>query len=361
MFIIGMGETCNTTLSNPADGTPWLDSAEAGEGDGGRDVLLVHSAQIDTGSNPGWRAWPRDRVDEYFPWLRPFWRRRWTPGDFVSLTFVFLVIAMTSLVLFGMIKVLLNPDKYTAPTRPDCTRSPTSLPPYVDLSILSQVGIFVGVMSVGTEAGFRRRDAIRSTWARQNDGMNRTVVKFIIGQGGGRELEMENELYGDIVMLPPKQTYFSWAYEHALVPDLADEWVQPDYVVQTGDKSVVDLLELEARLRVEWYVARGEDTGSGSGPLIYSRDSSMYALSWSVVSYVAEHGMNRRYQMRAEDLISPGSAKVVIVALDMNRLGGWGLALYAFVFGFFPRPSFLLSKVWLYALALAQQDGFFVK
>ncbi|KAG8686542.1 hypothetical protein FRC09_014064 [Ceratobasidium sp. 395] len=313
------------TLADHAEETLWLAVAEAGEGDGEEDTLLVHSAQIDNGSDPGWIAWPWDRVDECFPWLRPFWRHRWTPGDFISLTFVFLVIAMTSLVLFGMTKVLLNPDKYTAPTRPDCARSSTSLPPYVDLSILSQVGIFVGVMSAGTEAGFRRRDTLRSTWARQDGGMNRTVVKFIIGQGGGRELEMENELYGDIVMLPPKQTYFSWAYEHALVPDLADEWVRPEYVVQTGDKSAIDLLELEARLRVEWYVARGEDRGSRSGPLTYSRDSSMYALSWSVLSYIVEHGMNGRHQMRAEDLVSPGSAKVFIVALDMNRLDGWGL------------------------------------
>ncbi|KAG8770490.1 hypothetical protein FRC12_004225 [Ceratobasidium sp. 428] len=303
------------TLADHAEETLWL----AGEGDGEEDKLLVRSTHIDTGSSPGWIAWPRGRVGEHFPWLRPFWRRCWTPGDFISLTFVFLVIAMTSLVLLGMIKVLLNPDKYTVPTHPDCARSPTALPPHVDLSILSQVGIFVGVMSAGTEAGFRRRDAIRSTWAKQKDGMNRTVVKFIIGQGAGRELEMENELYSDIVILPPKQTYFSWAYKHALVPDLADEWVRPEYVVQTGEKSVVDLWELEARLRVEWYVARGEDRGSGSGPLVYSRgeflfselrvwwwlmigfwvDSSMYALSWSVVSYIVEHGVNGRYQVRS--------------------------------------------------------------
>ncbi|KAG9101477.1 hypothetical protein FRC06_002991 [Ceratobasidium sp. 370] len=220
---------------------------------------------------------------------------------------------MSTLTLVATVKALFDQDKYALPWRSYCTLSPSFPPSNVDLEALSQVGIFVGVMSVGTEAGFRRREMIRSTWAKNNGGMNRTVVKFVVGQRGEssrRELEMENELYGDIVMLPIKENmndgktyaYFSWAHEHALVPpprfnqtrsNSTDGWVWPDYVVKTDDDSFVVLPELEARLRVEWYEARRKE--GGWGPLVYwgylvknyFMAGELYALSWPLVSYVA--------------------------------------------------------------------------
>lgn len=100
---------------------------------------------------------------------------------------------MTILVLVGTIHSLLDPDKYALPWRSYCA---LSVPLPSNLDALSEVGVFVGVMSVATEAGFRRREMIRSTWAAKGRGRERTVVKFVVGQTNGegeKELEMENQ------------------------------------------------------------------------------------------------------------------------------------------------------------------------
>ncbi|KAG9099984.1 hypothetical protein FS749_016553 [Ceratobasidium sp. UAMH 11750] len=109
--------------------------------------------------------------------------------------------------------------------------------------------------------------------------------------------------------------YYSWAYEHALVPppgsnytqsNRTDGLVRPDYVVKTDDDSFVVLSELEARLRVEWYGAMGK---KGWKPLVYwgylagehTMTGELNALSWPLVSYVARDERVRRMVVQFGD------------------------------------------------------------
>ncbi|KAG8744033.1 hypothetical protein FRC10_010922 [Ceratobasidium sp. 414] len=276
---------------------------------------------------------------------------------------------MTILILVATIKNLLDLDKYALPWRSYCALSPVFPPLNVDLEALSQVGVFVGVMSVGTEAGFRRREMIRSTWAKQSGGMGRTVVKFVVGRGSEssiKELEIENELHGDIVILPIKENmnggktyaYFSWAHEHALVPSYSNQtrsnstngWVRPDYVVKTDDDSFVVLSELEARLRVEWYEASGEERGWG--PLAdenvdqgvdlvkdYFMAGELYALSWPLVSYVAGDERVKRMTIGSEDQQvakwmneHPQASRTLALSLPGSRLNLWDRYAHGFLY-----------------------------
>ncbi|QRV78401.1 glycosyltransferase family 31 protein [Ceratobasidium sp. AG-Ba] len=264
-------------------------------------------------------VWAREsKLEDYLPRLAPCLQYRWVPGNFVSLVFALLILAMTILVLVGTITSLLNPDKYQLPWRSYCARSP-SFPP-LDFEILPEVGVFIGVMSVASEFGFRRREMIRNTWAAKGRGGRRTVVRFVLGVSSDESekalVEMENEVYGDIIQLSMKENmnqgkthaYFSWARDHALVPPASGvEWVRPEYVVKTDDDSFVVLDELEARLRVSWY--EGSAKMKGTGPLIYwgylvkeyFMAGELYALSWNLVEHVASSEKVRRMTVGPED------------------------------------------------------------
>lgn len=291
-----------------------------------------------------------------------FLRHPWVPSHLSSLAFAILLFVIFALVLVSTIKNLFDPDKYQLPWRSYCALSPEFPPVSPALESLPPVGLFIGVMS--TAAGFQRRQLIRSTWASHPrsrggvdgksglEGTSRTVVRFIVGAPSPDlkdKLDLENELYGDIVVLPIKENmndgkthaYFSWAHENALVPrpsqdnntdlpksavshdqaiaaahayhdprasHVRSDWVKPDYVIKTDDDSFVMLAELEARLRVEFHNARQESQGEWD-PLVYwgylIKDSFMggelYALSWPLVEFVATSKVVRGMTIGAED------------------------------------------------------------
>ncbi|KAG8706979.1 hypothetical protein FRC11_007788 [Ceratobasidium sp. 423] len=206
---------------------------------------------------------------------------------------------------------------------------------------------------MSTARGFQRRQLIRSTWASHPrsrggadgktdlEGTSRTVVRFITGTPSPsveRKLRLENELYGDIVVLPIRENmnegkthaYFSWAYERALVPpprtgsevnstDMTrfprhdpsphtlSDWVEPDFVVKADDDSFIMLAELEARLRVELYKARTE--APALDPLVYwgylikdyFMGGELYALSWPLVSFAATSEVVKTMAIGYED------------------------------------------------------------
>ncbi|KAE9408114.1 hypothetical protein BT96DRAFT_962807 [Gymnopus androsaceus JB14] len=193
-------------------------------------------------------------------------------------------------------------------------------------------------------------------------GTSRTIVRFILGQprkDWERRIQLEMEEYNDIIILPVSEnmnagkshTYFSWASINAWVPpiyvksvqshdpnhawqDLSSAepqpWVRPDFVVK-----------LEARLRLEMHAKPPPNTSSprhnyrravevppGHGarhtngsfrklfneqdPLIYwgylvtnrlhrFMAGELYALSWSLVDWVARDPSVKDLTRGAED------------------------------------------------------------
>ncbi|KAF8603066.1 hypothetical protein BDV93DRAFT_556983 [Ceratobasidium sp. AG-I] len=272
----------------------------------------------------------------------------WVPSHLSSLIFTFLLFVIFVLLTKSFITYLLNPDKYQLPWRSFCTLTPSFPPSSPALSSLPPVGLFIGVMS--TAASYERRQLIRSTWASHplsrgsERGTERTVVRFVVGMEDGsvrRRVELENELYGDIIILPIEENmndgktyaYFSWAYKQALVPPLftndtashvssyhtlrvrhdpasgaLSDWVKPDFVVKADEDSFVMLAELEARLRIELHRAR-EEAKQEWDPLVYwgylvkerFMAGELYALSWPLVEYAATSSVVRSLTVGAED------------------------------------------------------------
>ncbi|CAE6486243.1 unnamed protein product [Rhizoctonia solani] len=274
---------------------------------------------------------------EYYPQFT-FLQHPWIPSHLSSLAFTLLISLIFVFSIISVVRWITREDKYQLPWRSYCTLEPEFPPAALALEFIPPVGLFIGVLS--TAKGFQRRQLIRSTWASHPksrggvdgksdlDGTSRTVVRFVVGAPSPsveRKLRLENELYGDIVVLPIRENmnegktyaYFSWAYEHALVPPqnpssnatganpqtnfprhdpssgAFSDWVKPDYIVKTDEDSFVMLAELEARLRVEHYKARmqapTEDPLVYWGYLIkdYFMGGELYALSWPLVSFVA--------------------------------------------------------------------------
>ncbi|QRW20851.1 glycosyltransferase family 31 protein [Rhizoctonia solani] len=236
----------------------------------------------------------------YYP-QSTFFQYAWVPSHLSSVVFTLLVLLIVVLSFVSVIRWITREDKYQLPWRSYCTLQPEFPPTNLSLESIPPVGLFIGVMS--TAMSTQRRQLIRSTWASHPrsrggvdghsdlEGTSRTVVKFIIGApspSAERRLRLENELYGDIVVLPIRENmnegkthaYFTWAYEHALVPPnskingtdqqtivFPHGWVKPDYVVKTDEDSFVMLAELEARLRIELLKAREE--APEWDPLVY--------------------------------------------------------------------------------------------
>ncbi|KDN43635.1 hypothetical protein RSAG8_06012, partial [Rhizoctonia solani AG-8 WAC10335] len=291
---------------------------------------------------------------EYYPRFT-FLQHPWIPSHLSSLVFTLLVFLIFVLSIWSIIRWVTREDKYQLPWRSYCALEPEFPPPTLALESIPPVGLFIGVMS--TARGSQRRQLIRSTWASHpksrggvgeksdREGTSRTVVRFIVGAPNpsvARKLGLENELYGDIVILPIRENmnegkthaYFSWAYEHALVPPphprqnasssvnttdtqtmfprhdpsrTFSDWVKPDYVVKTDDDSFVMLAELEARLRIEDYKAQTEaptwDPLVYWGYLIkdYFMGGELYALSWPLVSFVATSEVVKTMTIGYED------------------------------------------------------------
>ncbi|CUA71207.1 Putative zinc metalloproteinase in scaA 5'region [Rhizoctonia solani] len=292
---------------------------------------------------------------EYYPQLS-FLQHPWIPSHLSSLVFTLLVFLIFILSIVSIFRWITREDKYQLPWRSYCTLEPEFPPAALALDSIPPVGLFIGVMS--TARGFQKRQLIRSTWAShpksrggvdgksEREGTSRTVVRFIVGAPSPsveKKLGLENELYGDIVVLPIRENmnegkthaYFSWAYERALVPpphllqntspniNTTDtqamfprhdpwsrnfsDWVKPDYVVKADDDSFVMLAELEARLRVEHYKARVE--APTWDPLVYwgymikdyFMGGELYALSWPLVSFVATSDVVKTMTIGYED------------------------------------------------------------
>ncbi|CAE7182361.1 unnamed protein product [Rhizoctonia solani] len=291
---------------------------------------------------------------EHYPRFT-FLQHPWVPSHLSSLVFTLLVFLIFVLSIVSVVRWITREDKYQLPWRSYCALEPEFPPAALALESIPPVGLFIGVMS--TARGFQRRQLIRSTWASHpksrggvdgksnREGTSRTVVRFIVGAPSPsveRKLGLENELYGDIVVLPIRENmnegkthaYFSWAYQRALVPpplsgqnasnvNITDtqtmfprhdpssrafsDWVKPDYVVKADDDSFVMLAELEARLRVEHYKARTEaptwDPLVYWGYLIkdYFMGGELYALSWPLVSFVATSEVVKTMTIGYED------------------------------------------------------------
>jgi hypothetical protein len=130
-----------------------------------------------------------------------------------------------------------------------------------------------------------------------------------------------------------------WVWRDVRARKAPERWVRPDFVIKADDDSFVMLAELEARLRVELYAgtgwfatARGNGTVPAShkrrpaladdlpapaaatgkeeeDPLIYwgylvknrFMGGELYALSWSVVAWVAREPAVRALTSGAED------------------------------------------------------------
>lgn len=260
------------------------------------------------------------------------------PKTPLTILFTLLLLTAFAISLTHLIIYLCNPDKQPLPWRGYCTipnystePPPSNLGPYDsfpiappngtfepasfppdNLETLSPAGVFVGVFSMDT--GFERRMLIRSTYASHprsrngagggdgGVGTSRTVVRFVMGKPRKeweRRIQLEQETYNDIVILPIKenmndgktQAYFQWAATGAWVPPLYFDnyttvphnlsyanrtipaprlahhdpihahqdkltgspkpWVRPDFIIKADDDSFVMLAELEAHLRVE--------------------------------------------------------------------------------------------------------------
>lgn len=88
-------------------------------------------------------------------------------------------------------------------------------------------------------------------------------------------------------------------------------WVRPDYIVKVDDDAFVMLAELESRLRVELHQPPRNAYLSHSDPLIYwgylvtSRyrfmAGELYALTWSLVDWVAQDPTVKGLTRGAED------------------------------------------------------------
>ncbi|CAE6473063.1 unnamed protein product [Rhizoctonia solani] len=289
---------------------------------------------------------------EHYPRFT-FLQHPWIPSHVSSLVFTLLLFLIFILSIVSIIRWITREDKYQLPWRSYCALEPDFPPSTLALESIPPVGLFIGVMS--TARGFQRRQLVRSTWASHpksrggvdgksdREGTSRTVVRFIVGAPSPsveRKLGLENELYGDIVILPIRENmnegktyaYFSWAYEHALVPpphhtssniNVTDtqtmfprhdpssrtfsNWVKPDFVVKADDDSFVMLAELEARLRIEYYRTLTEaptwDPLVYWGYLIkdYFMGGELYALSWPLVSFVAASKVVKTMTVGYED------------------------------------------------------------
>ncbi|KAJ1305282.1 hypothetical protein OPQ81_000307 [Rhizoctonia solani] len=287
----------------------------------------------------------------YYPRFT-FLQHPWIPSHLSSIAFTILVFLLFTLSIVLIIQWITREDKYQLPWRSYCALEPEFPPATPALESIPPVGLFIGVMS--TAMGTQRRQLIRSTWASHPrsrggvdggnfEGTSRTVVRFIIGTPSPsveRMIRLENELYGDIVVLPVRENmnegkthaYFSWAHERALVPPprhnsgfeanttdtptifprhdpslSTSDWVKPDYVVKADDDSFIMLAELEARLRIEYSKARVE--APGWDPLVYwgylikdyFMGGELYALSWPLVSFVATSSVVKTMTIGYED------------------------------------------------------------
>jgi len=189
---------------------------------------------------------------------------------------------------------------------------------------------------------------------------DRTIVRFILGKPSAkweRRIQLEMETYNDMIILPIPENmnsgkthaFFSWASLNAWVPPIehgspsypisysnatgippalahhdphtsnsARAWVRPDFIVKADDDSFVMLSELEARLRVEMSEATAHKPSNltpGSrlehprDPLIYwgylvknrFMAGELYALSWSIVGWVAVEPTLKGMVKGAED------------------------------------------------------------
>lgn len=160
--------------------------------------------------------------------------------------------------------------------------------------------------------------------------------------------------FNDMVILPIAENmnngkthaYFSWAASHAWVPPPTTslpfsytnetreapplaahdprpepgapaDWVRPDYVLKADDDSFIMLAELEGRLRVEMHAVISDSknsyhsrtTSAIEDPLVYwgylvknkFMGGEMYALSWSVVQWIAQSEATKALTRGAED------------------------------------------------------------
>ncbi|CAE6429062.1 unnamed protein product [Rhizoctonia solani] len=341
------------------DSNPWLVTGEIEQALDSENLSLLPLSERPASRQATQKTWIEQLAVQYRgPSLRGYYpqftlfQHPWVPSHLSSIGFTLLILSISILSLVSAVRWITREDKYQLPWRSYCTLQPEFPPADLSLESIPPVGLFVGVMS--TAMGFQRRQLIRSTWASHPrsrggadgqsnlEGTSRTVVKFIVGAPSPsveRRLRLENELYGDIVVLPIRENmnegkthaYFSWAYERALVPpprpsqnqgskanqtdpqvalalhrDFSD-WVKPDYVVKTDDDSFVMLAELEARLRIELFRARAEaldwDPLVYWGYLIkdYFMGGELYALSWPLVSYVAASEVVKTMKIGYED------------------------------------------------------------
>lgn len=128
--------------------------------------------------------------------------------------------------------------------------------------------------------------------------------------------------------VPPPLTpgSFSYANQTTKAPALAphdprplpkapSDWVRPDFVLKGDDDSFVMLAELEARLRVEMYPKNDtmpyyygtpppiEDPLVYWGYLVKNKfmGGELYALSWSLVNWVAQSDVTKSRTRGAED------------------------------------------------------------
>ncbi|KAG8894334.1 hypothetical protein FRB99_001346, partial [Tulasnella sp. 403] len=290
------------------------------------------------GSIRQWRGWKRA--------IHRIVKHPLFPTQPLTILLTLLLLTTFALLLTVSLIYILNPDKYPLPWRQYCSHdSATAFPP-PDFESLPPAGVFLGVFSM--DAAVERRMLVRTTWAShvRSRGMDaatdRTVVRFILGKPRvewERRVGLEMQTYNDMIILPMAENmnngkthaFFTWAYENALVPppntnhtfnprrapassharhskrrvyglgkfqEEGEKWVSPDFVIKADDDSFVMLAELEGRLRVEWYEAIRDGLkrhGRMIDPLIFwgylvkSRfmAGELYALSWSLVQYIA--------------------------------------------------------------------------
>lgn len=306
----------------------------------------------------------RRRRDSGLPFARRLKRRLLrlarhplVPTQPVTILFSLVLFALFAIILTLFLIYQLNPDKEALPWRSYCALPP-AFPPD-NFYNLSPAGVFLGVFSM--DSGLERRMFVRTTFAahersRVDNGTSRTIVRFILGKPRPeweRRIQLEAETYNDMVILPIAENmnngkthaYFSWAARHAWVPppqtplpfsyanqtkippslaphdprplpNSPKEWVRPDFVLKADDDSFVMLAELEARLRVEMHFGLNETRTPYYGtqpvvedPLVYwgylvknkFMGGEMYALSWSLVSWVAQSEAVRGLTRGAED------------------------------------------------------------
>ncbi|KAJ7038226.1 glycosyltransferase family 31 protein [Mycena alexandri] len=297
-------------------------------------------------------------------WSRWLLRHPFFPRQPITIILTLILLSVFTIFVTLLLMYILNPDKDPLPWRAYCSATTPFPPPELDALPPAGLLIGVFSIDSGYERRSLVRTTWASH-VRSRDGAgdgdgglgtSRTIVRFVMGEprkDWERRIRLEMETYNDIIILPIPEnmnggkthTFFSWASLNAWVPPVYPETGAKPHVFSysnrsfpppalaphdpiqarrdqassktprpwVDDDSFVMLAELEARAHATTIVPyspgaalRLDDPLIYWGYLVTNRlhrfmAGELYALSWSLVDWVAKDTAVKALTKGAED------------------------------------------------------------